>query len=167
MTIDRTSLEELARKVVFQDHNEDIKEDFKIALAESCTGGLVSALLTDVPGSSSVFDRSFVTYSNEAKQEMLGVAATDIEQYGAVSEVVALAMAEGAKQHSDATIAVSITGIAGPGGGTDEKPVGTVVFGRQRHNEAASTWRIEFGSTLSRQEIRYQAAEFVLKLLLP
>ena len=90
----------------------------KLATAESCTGGLVAAILTEVPGSSDVVERGFVTYSNEAKTEMLGVPAALIETHGAVSEAVARAMAEGALEHSHADIAVSVTGVAGPGGGT-------------------------------------------------
>src|ERR1700710_2887612 len=98
----------------------------KIAAAESCTGGLVAGLLTEIPGSSDVFDRGFVTYSNRAKEEMLGVPAAMTRQHGAVSEPVARAMAEGAIRNSAAQLALAITGIAGPGGGSDEKPVGLV-----------------------------------------
>ena len=100
-----------------------------IATAESCTGGLVAATLTEIPGSSDVFERGFVTYSNAAKAEMLGVPAELIERHGAVSEEVAQAMAQGALAHSPADLAVSITGIAGPGGGSPGKPVGLVHFG--------------------------------------
>jgi len=98
----------------------------KLASAESCTGGLVSAALTAIAGSSDVFDRGFVTYSNEAKRDMLGVSADILRQNGAVSQECAIAMAEGALSRSLASIACSITGIAGPGGGTAEKPVGLV-----------------------------------------
>ena len=98
----------------------------RIATAESCTGGQLAALLTEIPGSSAVVERGFVTYSNEAKSELLGVAPELIAAHGAVSEPVARAMAEGALGASRANVAVSITGIAGPGGGTPEKPVGTV-----------------------------------------
>jgi nicotinamide-nucleotide amidase len=98
----------------------------KLATAESCTGGLVAGLLTEIPGSSDVVERGFVTYSNEAKTEMLGVSADLIAARGAVSEEVARAMAEGALVHSRADLAVSITGVAGPGGGTPAKPVGLV-----------------------------------------
>ena len=100
-----------------------------IATAESCTGGLVSAALTSVPGSSDVFDRGFVTYSNSAKEQMLGVSHEDLLKYGAVSEEIALQMAMGAKKHSKAAVIVSATGIAGPGGGMPGKPVGLVHFG--------------------------------------
>ena len=112
-----------------------------IATAESCTGGLLAGLLTEVPGSSAVLERGFVTYSNAAKTEMLGVPADLIAQFGAVSAQVASAMAEGAIHHSRAHLAVSITGIAGPGGGSASKPVGLVHFacaergGITRHDE--------------------------------
>jgi len=98
----------------------------KLAAAESCTGGLLTATLTEIPGSSDVVDRGFVTYSNAAKQKMLGVPARTLTKFGAVSPQTALAMAKGALSHSDADIAVSITGIAGPGGGSIQKPVGLV-----------------------------------------
>ncbi len=101
---------------------------WKLATAESCTGGLVVALLTEIPGSSDVVERGFVTYSNEAKQELLGVPARTLAEFGAVSEPTARAMASGALAHSRADVAVSITGIAGPGGGSAEKPVGLVHF---------------------------------------
>ncbi len=97
-----------------------------LATAESCTGGLISALLTDIPGSSDVVERGFVTYSNEAKEQMLGVPPEWFAEYGAVSEPVAFGMAEGALAHSHAQLALSCTGIAGPGGGSDDKPVGLV-----------------------------------------
>lgn len=99
-----------------------------LATAESCTGGLIAAALTEVAGSSDVVDRGFVTYSNRAKSEMLGVPAALIEAHGAVSGPVATAMAEGALHRSDAALAVAVTGVAGPGGGTEGKPVGTVWF---------------------------------------
>lgn len=101
-----------------------------IATAESCTGGLIAAALTEIAGSSDVVDRGFVTYSNEAKIELLGVHAALIATHGAVSEPVARAMAEGALARSRATVTISVTGVAGPGGGTPAKPVGTVWFGR-------------------------------------
>ena len=101
----------------------------KLATAESCTGGLIAALLTEIPGSSDVVERGFVTYSNEAKSEELGVPADLIAAHGAVSEPVARAMAEGALAHSHADLAVSVTGVAGPGGGSAAKPVGLVHLG--------------------------------------
>lgn len=98
----------------------------RLATAESCTGGLIAGCLTEAPGSSDVVDRGFVTYSNAAKQQMLGVYEAMISEHGAVSQPVAVAMAEGALARSDADLAVSVTGIAGPGGGSPEKPVGLV-----------------------------------------
>jgi nicotinamide-nucleotide amidase len=100
----------------------------KVATAESCTGGLVAGALTDIAGSSDVFDRGFVTYSNEAKQQMLGVPAGTLQEHGAVSRQTAEAMARGALGHANADIVVAITGIAGPGGGGPDKPVGLVHF---------------------------------------
>jgi len=113
------------------------KHKLMLATAESCTGGLIAAGLTEIPGSSSAFDRGFVTYTNEAKTEMLGVDAALIERVGAVSPEVAKAMAEGALARSTADVAVSCTGIAGPGGGSDAKPVGTVHIGCALRGEAA------------------------------
>lgn len=104
-------------------------KSFRLACAESCTGGLVSAALTDIPGASDVFTHGFVTYANEAKEDLLGVPHALLLQYGAVSAPVARAMAEGAKARAHADIAISVTGIAGPGGGTPEKPVGLVYMG--------------------------------------
>lgn len=100
-----------------------------LATAESCTGGLIASVCTDLPGSSAWFDRGFVTYSNAAKIEMLGVPEALIAQHGAVSEAVVRAMAQGAVQHSKAHVSISVSGVAGPGGGSLEKPVGTVWFG--------------------------------------
>jgi nicotinamide-nucleotide amidase len=108
----------------------------KLATAESCTGGLIAAALTAIAGSSDVVERGFVTYSNEAKSELLGIAAAVIERHGAVSEAVALAMADGALARSRADIAVSVTGIAGPGGATATKPVGLVHLGCARRGRA-------------------------------
>ena len=99
-----------------------------LATAESCTGGMIAAACTDLAGSSTWFDRGFVTYSNEAKCEMLAVDANTIQRYGAVSQEVALAMAQGALEHSNAQVCIAVTGIAGPTGGSDAKPVGTVWF---------------------------------------
>jgi len=105
------------------------KRQWMLATAESCTGGLIAAACTDLAGSSNWFERGFVTYSNAAKTELLGVPAELIEQFGAVSEPVARAMAAGALAHSHAQVAVAVTGVAGPGGGSVDKPVGTVWFG--------------------------------------
>jgi nicotinamide-nucleotide amidase len=111
-------------------------KSLRIATAESCTGGLIAAVLTEVPGSSDVFERGFVTYSNAAKTEMLGVPVVLIERHGAVSEAVARSMAEGALAHSEAEIAVAVTGVAGPGGGTAEKPIGLVHLAVARRDGA-------------------------------
>lgn len=138
-----------------------------VALAESCTGGLVCAALTEIPGSSSVLDRGFVTYSNEAKQELLGVSPDLIEAFGAVSAATAWAMAQGAIRRSSADIAVAVSGIAGPDGGTDLKPVGTVVFAvaLRGDDEVNAEQKLIAGTT--RAEIRHQAALTALELLLP
>lgn len=135
-----------------------------IATAESCTGGLVAAALTAIPGSSDVVDRGFVTYSNAAKSEMLGVPAWLIEKHGAVSEDVARAMAGGALTHSRATIAVAVTGIAGPSGGTAEKPVGLVHFAAARRDAPVLHDHMLFGD-LGRAEIRRRSVERALSLL--
>lgn len=140
-----------------------------VALAESCTGGLVCAALTEVAGSSAVLDRGFVTYSNEAKRELLGVAGDIIETFGAVSIACAWAMAQGALIRSGADVAVAISGIAGPEGGSDQKPVGTVVFARairgQAEEEVLAEERLLDGS--SRALVRHQATLVALELLLP
>jgi nicotinamide-nucleotide amidase len=141
----------------------------RIAVAESCTGGLVAAALTEHAGASDVFERGFVTYSNEAKQEALGVGEDIIATFGAVSIATAWAMAQGALEHAHADVAVAITGIAGPGGGTAKKPVGTVVFARAERNadpEKVVADVREFGD-LGRAEIRRQAALVALGLLMP
>ena len=135
-----------------------------IATAESCTGGLVAAALTAVPGSSDVFDRGFVTYSNVAKSEMLGVPFWLIEKHGAVSEDVARAMAGGALTHSRANLAVAVTGIAGPDGGTPEKPVGLVHFAAGRPDGPMHHERVVFGD-LGRTEVRRRSVERALSLL--
>lgn len=138
-----------------------------VAVAESCTGGLVAAALTEVAGSSAVLDRSYVTYSNGAKQQMLGVSADIIETFGAVSIATAWAMAQGALRRSDADVAVAITGIAGPDGGSANKPVGTVVFARAlRGSDEIMTDQVVFEDT-GRAGVRLQAALMALELLLP
>jgi nicotinamide-nucleotide amidase len=153
----------LAQRVI--DENRAIGR--RIVLAESCTGGLVSAALTEIAGSSAVFDRGFVTYSNEAKHEALGVAEDIIDTFGAVSVATAWAMAQGALKHSEAQVAVAISGIAGPEGGSAMKPVGTVVFARalRGSEEVDAEERRLDGS--SRARVRYQAALVALELLLP
>lgn len=134
-----------------------------VATAESCTGGLVAAAITEISGSSGWFERGFVTYSNEAKTTMLGVPAKLIRDHGAVSEEVARAMVEGALLNSRAQVALSITGVAGPTGGTPEKPVGMVCFGwSNRITTRTETQRFPG----DRQQIRRQAAEHALRGLL-
>ena len=140
-----------------------------ITTAESCTGGLVAAAITEISGSSDVYDRSFITYSNEAKTELLGVSEEILATLGAVSEATAWAMAQGALARSNADVAVAISGIAGPLGGSEKKPVGTVVFARAMKAEDGSSAVADthhFGD-LGRSEIRRQAALVALRLLLP
>ena len=136
-----------------------------LATAESCTGGLIAGALTEIAGSSDVVERGFVTYSNEAKREMLGVPAELIDAHGAVSEPVARAMAEGAVAHSHSTMAIAVTGVAGPGGGTAEKPVGLVHVAVAR--EGAETCHLEcrFGD-VGRAPVRIKTVIRALKLAL-
>jgi nicotinamide-nucleotide amidase len=134
-----------------------------IATAESCTGGLIAATLTAIAGSSDVVERGFVTYSNAAKTGMLGVPAELIARHGAVSEEVARAMAEGALAHSPADLAVSVTGVAGPGGGSTEKPVGLVWFGCLRRGRSPGTLRRVFPG--DRTEVRRASVAQALQLL--
>ncbi len=128
---------------------------FMIATAESCTGGLIAAALTSIAGSSDVVERGFVTYSNEAKVEMLGVDQDLITRHGAVSEQVARAMCEGALNKSNANLTVSVTGIAGPGGGSVEKPVGTVHLAVASEHGPTNHYRLQFGD-IGRDEIRHK-----------
>lgn len=139
-------------------------KSLKIATAESCTGGLVAALLTEVAGSSDVFERGFVTYSNAAKNQLLGVSEAVIDACGAVSPEVARAMADGALTHSKADIALAITGVAGPGGGTALKPVGLVHFACGRRMGAIASAEQRFGD-LGRGRIRMAAVAFALDLM--
>ncbi len=134
-----------------------------LATAESCTGGLIAGAITDVPGSSDVFDRGFVTYSNAAKTEMLGVDPTLIEAHGAVSEPVARAMAVGALTYSTADIAVSVTGVAGPGG-TEAKPEGMVCFGLAMTGRETQVETVQFGA-LGRPVVRMRTAEHALAMI--
>ena len=139
-------------------------QNLHIATAESCTGGLVAAALTEIPGSSDVFDRGFVTYSNAAKIDMLGVSPLTLAQHGAVSEAIAAEMATGALGLSAAQLAVAITGIAGPGG-SEFKPEGRVCFGLARTGQPPQTQTIEFGP-LGRSIVRSKARDHALALLL-
>ena len=158
-------LVDLARRVI----EENRAAGRRIAVAESCTGGLVSAALTEIAGSSDVFQTGLVTYSNEAKVDLLGVSQEVIETFGSVSVAAAWAMAQGAISRSDADVAVAITGIAGPAGGSEMKPVGTVVFARAERGadpDDIHADRKEFGD-LGRAGVRLQAALCALELLLP
>lgn len=134
-----------------------------LATAESCTGGGVSAAITEIAGSSEWFDRAFVTYSNSAKMEMLGVNVDTLESHGAVSEPVVKEMVLGALANSQASIAVSISGIAGPGGGSEEKPVGTVCFGWADSNGWLKVATYHLSG--DRSQVRQQAVETALKVL--
>lgn len=136
----------------------------RVATAESCTGGLVAAALTEIPGASDVFERGFVTYSNEAKRDMLGVPWPLIEAHGAVSAEVARAMAQGAIDRSLADIAVAVTGVAGPGGGSAEKPVGLVHFACARRGGEVAHIERRFGP-LSRSDIRAASVAQALDML--
>ncbi len=138
-------------------------QGLRIVTAESCTGGLIAALLTEIPGSSDVVERGFVTYSNEAKEDLLGVPGNLIRQYGAVSEPVARAMAEGALKYSLAHIAVAVTGIAGPGGGTAEKPVGLVYVAAYRQDRTTLK-ELRLGD-IGRSEIRSRTVAEAMALL--
>lgn len=164
-TILPAELIEAARKVL--EANRAVGR--KIAVAESCTGGLVSAALTEIPGSSDVFEAGFVTYSNEAKTEVLKVSTDVLETFGAVSIAVAWSMAQGALRRCQADIAVAITGIAGPDGGSEKKPVGTVVFaqavrGADPQHIVADARHFENNG---RGGVRLQAALCALELLMP
>ena len=158
-------LVDAARKVIEANRAAGLK----VAVAECCTGGLVCAALTEIPGSSDVLEAGYVTYANEAKTEQLGIPEEVIETFGAVSIAVAWGMAQGALARTNADVVVAITGIAGPGGGSLRKPVGTVVFARARRGadpkEIMADTR-EFGE-LGRGGIRIQAALCALDLLMP
>jgi nicotinamide-nucleotide amidase len=164
-TILPAELVEKAKQVVV----ENRRAGRLIAVAESCTGGLVSAALTEIPRSSDVFDAGFITYSNDMKNELLNVSHDVLETFGAVSIATAWAMAQGTLKRSHAHVAVAITGIAGPGGGSPQKPVGTVVFARAERGEnpdkvVADMHHFEDNG---RGGVRLQAALVALDLLLP
>ncbi len=154
------ALRALAEQVLDAARNKGLR----IATAESCTGGLIAGLLTEIPGSSDVVERGFVTYSNEAKADLLGISFALIQGNGAVSGAVARAMAEGAIQHSIAQIAVAVTGVAGPGGGTMEKPVGLVHMAAAREGGATLHEEHRFGD-IGRTEVRLKTVEAALRLL--
>jgi nicotinamide-nucleotide amidase len=153
----------LARRVV----DENRAAGRKLAVAESCTGGLVSAALTEIPGSSAVLDRGYVTYSNEAKAGELGVSEDLIDAFGAVSIACVYAMAQGALERSGADVAVAISGVAGPDGGTENKPVGTVMFARARRGDETPEAEAKLFEGEDRAGVRRQATLWALELLLP
>jgi len=153
-------IEQLARNVI----EASASRGLMLAAAESCTGGLVSAALTAIPGSSAVVERGFVTYSNAAKSDLLGVPAGLIELHGAVSEPVARAMADGALAHSAAQVSVAVTGIAGPGGGSTDKPVGLVHFAAAGLSGLIHVER-RFGD-IGRDAVRQASVRLALELLL-
>lgn len=136
-----------------------------VATAESCTGGMIAAAITDIAGSSAVLDRGFVTYSNEAKQEMIGVLAETLAAHGAVSRQTAIEMAEGALSRSNADRSVAVTGIAGPGGGSAQKPVGLVHLALAKKDGRTRHWELQFGDT-GRANIRHDTVTRALEALL-
>lgn len=140
----------------------------RVAVAESCTGGLVAAALTEIPGSSDVLEVAYVTYSNDAKKASLGVNADVLDTFGAVSVATAWAMAQGALNRSDADVAVAVTGVAGPAGGSENKPVGTVVFARAERGESPDKVMADLKTfeDNGRAGVRLQAALCALELLL-
>ena len=140
------------------------RQGLRLALAESCTGGWITKCITDVPGSSDWFDRAFITYSNDAKCEMLDIPASLIDHYGAVSEAVVRAMVEGAIRTSSADVAISVSGIAGPGGGSKEKPVGSVWFGWHKTGEDTVARLMKFDG--DRDAVRRSAVEHALSGLI-
>jgi len=152
---------ELARQVV----ELCTEKNVMIATAESCTGGLVASAVTEIPGASQVLERGFVTYSDQAKIEMLGVMPITLRQYGAVSKDVALEMAHGAMSRSEAGISVSTTGIAGPSGGTTGKPVGLVHFGGRHYKGAMIHREMKFGE-IGRHAIRMASVEVALEMII-
>lgn len=160
MTVSRRELEAAAARLV----HAFAARGRTLATAESCTGGLIAAFLTDVPGSSAVLDRGFVTYSNASKSEMIGVPADLITAHGAVSEAVALAMARGALAASSAAVAIAVTGVAGPGGGSADKPVGLVHLALA--DETGAVHRVMRFGNPGRHAIRLQTVGIALQMLL-
>lgn len=140
------------------------KKSWKIATAESCTGGLIGGILTEIAGSSDVFDRSYVTYTNSAKQDLLDVPKNDLRRHGAVSEVVARAMADGALAKSGAQIVVAVTGIAGPGGGSADKPVGRVHLSAKAIGKTQTHRQMDYGD-LGRSAVRLATVATALEML--
>ena len=145
--------------------NQTRAKGWRIATAESCTGGLIAGLLTEIPGSSDVVERGFVVYANRAKTEMLGVPADMLTTHGAVSEEVARAMAQGALAHSQADLSVAVTGIAGPGGGTAQKPVGLVYIASALKDGSVCCEKHRFGD-IGRENVRLATVEVALHLMI-
>lgn len=139
-------------------------QKLKLTTAESCTGGMISAAFTDLSGSSDIFDRGFVTYSNEAKMSMLGVSSATLDAHGAVSEQTVTQMCEGALKNSLADVTIAVTGIAGPSGGSADKPVGLVYIGIAKKNAMTQTFRHVFAG--DRQAVRQQTVEQALEHLM-
>lgn len=156
-----TNNAELAQQLVI----EFTRQGLMIATAESCTGGMIAAAITDIAGSSAVLDRGFVTYSNDAKQDMIGVSTDTLAAHGAVSRETAIEMAEGALARSRADRAVAVTGIAGPGGGSSEKPVGLVHLALATKSGSTQEWELRFGD-LGREIIRRKTVTKALQSLL-
>lgn len=154
-------IEETARAIV-ADFTE---KKLLIATAESCTAGLIAGVITEIPGSSNVFDRGFVTYSNEAKREMIGVANATLKAHGAVSRPTALEMAQGAIGNSGANISIAVTGIAGPGGGTEEKPVGLVHLAAARTGHETLHREMRYGD-IGRNAVRLATVRTALEMLI-
>lgn len=159
MAVTETELEALAAEL----GAALLRQGWLLATAESCTGGWLAQVVTSVAGSSAWFDRGFVTYSNAAKQDMLGVQAATLASCGAVSEAAAREMAQGALAHSAAQLAIAITGIAGPGGGTSEKPVGTVCFAWCVSGQPVASATCRFRG--ERSQIRSASVDFALRQL--
>lgn len=155
------SIESLARMAIAN----AFEKNLTLATAESCTGGLIAAALTEIPGSSAVFDRGFVTYSNDSKRDLLGVPGDIIADLGAVSEPVARSMAEGAVVMGEVDVAVAVTGVAGPGGGTPLKPVGLVHIACARKGENIVHDFFRFGD-IGRSEIRIKTTEQALQMMI-
>lgn len=160
MSIWPEDIEKTARRIV----TDFSARGLMIATAESCTAGLIAGALTEIAGSSNAFDRGFVTYSNAAKQQMIGVSAETLKAHGAVSRPTALEMAEGAIRHSNADISVAVTGIAGPGGGTDEKPVGLVHLAAARKGRETLHREMRYGD-IGRSAVRLATIRTALEML--
>ena len=161
MSIWPKDIEDAARRIV----TDFTERKLLVATAESCTAGLIAGAITEIAGSSAMFDRGFVTYSNEAKREMIGVANATLKAHGAVSRPTAIEMAEGAIGNSGANISVAVTGIAGPGGGSDEKPVGLVHLAAARTGHATLHREMRYGD-IGRSAVRLATVRTALEMLM-